>query len=105
MSKSRGMTKAELARAVTQHSNVAATDVDRVLESLTEVVLAQLSPEGPGVVTLAGLVRAEVAPLPERSERAGRNPATGEPITIAARPARSRGKVRLRPLKPLRDVL
>ncbi|MYB22670.1 MAG: hypothetical protein F4066_07345 [Chloroflexi bacterium] len=49
--------------------------------------------------------RAEVLPLPERSERAGRNPATGEAITIAAHPARPRGKVRLRPLKPLRNVL
>ncbi len=105
MSKSRGVTKAGLARAVTQRSRVAAKDVKRVLESLAEVVLEELSPEGPGVVTLAGPVRAEVVPLPERSERAGRNPATGEAITIAARWARPRGRVRLRLLKPLRDVL
>lgn len=105
MSEARGMTKSELTRAVAQHSNVAVSDVGLVLDALADVALAELSTDGPGRVTLAGLVRAEVAPQPERTERRGRNPATGEPITIAARPARPRGKIKLRPLKRLRDVL
>ena len=105
MSNARAKTKAQLARAVSERSQVPLRDVERTLEAMVEVVLAELSADGPGEVTLAGLVRASVVPQAERSERAGRNPATGEPMTIAARPARARGKIRLRPLKRMRDVL
>ena len=105
MSEARAKTKAELARAVSQRSNVALKDAERVLEAFADVALAELSADGPGVVTLLGLVRADVAPQTGRAEHMGRNPATGEPMTIAARPARLRGKVRLRSLKRLRDVL
>ncbi len=105
MSNTRAKTKAQLVRAVSQRGRVAVPDVERVLDALAEVVLAELSADGPGVVTIAGLVQAKVVPLAERAEHLGRNPATGEPITIAARPARARGRIRLRPLKRLRDVL
>ncbi len=105
MSDARAKTKARLNRAVADRTQLEASEVERVLDALSEVVLEELSADGPGAVTVAGLVTAEVRPEAARPERAGRNPATGEPITIAARPARARGKLKLRPLKRLRDVL
>lgn len=105
MTAARAKTKADLTREVALRANISARDVDRVIETLAEVVLDELSADGPGVITILGLIKAEVGPEAARPERAGRNPATGAPITIAARPARARGKLRLRPLKRLRDVL
>ena len=92
-------------RAVAERTHLEPPEVERVLDALSEVVLKELSADGPDAVTVAGLVKAEVRPEAARPERAGRNPSTGEPITIAARPARARGKLKLRPLKRLRDAL
>ncbi|MDE2745761.1 MAG: HU family DNA-binding protein [Chloroflexota bacterium] len=105
MNKVRAKTKTELIRAIAARIDLSAGEVGKVRDALSEQVLDELSAGGPGAVTVAGLIRAEVVAQPARSERTGRNPATGATITIAARPARERGKVRLRPLKPLRDVL
>lgn len=105
MSKARPRTNAEMVEAIAEQKNLSQEVVTKVLSGLADVVLADLSPRGPGRVTVAGLIKAEVVAVPARSERAGRNPATGEPITITARPANERGKIRLRPLKRLRDVL
>lgn len=105
MSDTRARTKAELTREISDRSRIAARDVELVLEAFSELVVEELAADGPGAVTIAGLVKAEVRPQAARAERAGRNPATGEPITVAARPARARGTLRLRPLKRLRDVL
>ena len=98
-------TMAQLTQAIAERCGIAAADVERVLEAHSEVVLEELADGGPGAVRIAGLVKAEVLPLSARGEHLGRNPATGEPMVIAARPARERGRFRLRPLKRLRDVL
>lgn len=105
MNEARQKTKLEMANAIAERTKLTPGEVSRVLDALAEVSLAELSSRGPGAVSLAGLVKAEVAPVPARKPRTGRNPATGAPITIAARPANQRGKIRLRPLKRLRDVL
>ena len=98
-------TKAQIARAIEEKTNIVSGDVNRVLDALAEVVLEDLSVGGPGSVTVAGLIKVDIVAQTARPERAGRNPATGETITIAARPALERGKVRVRALKKLRDVL
>lgn len=98
-------TRAELVSAIAERTNLSPGQVGRVMNALTEVALEELSPRGPGRVTLPGLLKAEVVSMPARRERAGRNPATGEAITIAARPACERGKIQLRPLKRMRDAL
>lgn len=105
MSNSQAKTKHQFARAVAERSGMSAADVQCVLDALAQVVLEELATDGPGAVTIAGLVKAEVLPRAARPERVGRNPATGDPVRIAAQPARTRGKIRLRPLKRLRDVL
>ena len=98
-------TRAQIVNAIGERADLQNSDVAKVLDALAEVVLEDLSPDGPGSVTVAGLIKVDIVPQTARPERPGRNPATGETITIAARPALARGKVRVRALKRLRDVL
>ena len=77
-----------------------------MLGALAEVVLDELSASGPGAVTVAGLVKAEVRPEAARPERTGRNPGTGEPITIAAPPRAGAGEAEAAPAQtPARRAL
>ncbi len=105
MSAERPKTKGQMASAIGERTGYANSVVTEVLDALADVVLEDLAPGGPGSATLAGLIKVDIVAQTARPERQGRNPATGEAITIAARPALDRGKVRLRALKRLRDVL
>ena len=105
MAGERPKTKAQIARAIGEKTGYTNTDVTQVLDALADLVIEDLSVGGPGSVTVAGLIKVDIVPQTARPERQGRNPATGEAITIAARPAVERGKVRVRALKRLRDVL
>ena len=105
MADAKPKTKAQMAKAIVAKTNIASRDVNEVLDALAEVVLEDLAVDGPGSVTVAGLLKVDIVAQTARPEREGRNPATGETITIAARPALDRGKVRVRALKRLRDVL
>ncbi len=103
-------TKAQMIKDIAAVSEVPAKDVARVMDALGEIVLHDLAPsrgrsKRAGAVTVAGLVKIDIAEQKARSKRMGRNPATGEEIEIAARPAKKRGKVRVRALKTLRDIL
>ena len=105
MTNQKPKTKAQMAKAIEAKTDIRSSDVNEVLDALAEVVLEDLSTSGPGSATLAGLIKVDIVAQTARPERQGRNPATGETITIAARPAQDRGKVRVRALKRLRDVL
>ncbi len=105
MAGERPKTKAQIARALAEKTGFTNGEVTVVLDALGDLVIEDLSPDGPGSVTVAGLIKVDVVAQTARPERQGRNPATGEAITIAARPAVERGKVRVRALKRLRDVL
>ena len=103
-------TKAQMIKDIAAVSEVPAKDVARVMDALGEIVLYDLAPsrgrsKRAGAVTVAGLVKIDIAEQKARSKRMGRNPATGEELEIAARPAKKRGKVRVRALKTLRDIL
>ncbi len=105
MANAKPKTKTQIAKAIEAKTDIRSQDVSEVLDALAELVLEDLSADGPGSVTVAGLIKVDIVSQSARPERQGRNPATGEAITIAARPALERGKVRVRALKRLRDVL
>lgn len=73
------MNKVELIGAVTSKSEISKKDVEKVINAFTNVVADALV-DG-DKVQLVGFGTFEVV---ERAERPGRNPATGETITIAA---------------------
>jgi nucleoid DNA-binding protein len=63
---------------------VSNADARRVLAALDEVVLEEIG--NPQKVRIGGLVQLTPRVKPATKKRQGRNPATGEEITIAAEP-------------------
>ena len=85
------MNKAELIEAIASSTEMTKTDVDKVITSFVDVVTDALT-KGEKV-SLKGFGNFEVR---ERGERTGRNPRTGEPMTIAASKAPA--------FKPRKDI-
>lgn len=90
------MNKAELIAALQNHSGLAnKKDIEAVLEGLSAVITETL--KAGDDVTLIGLGKFSVQAKPERQ---GRNPKTGEALTIAASNA-----VKFTVAKALKDSL
>ena len=73
------MNKTELVAAMAKETNLSKKDVEAVLKSFTDVVASELKKGGK--IQLVGFGTFEVS---ERAAREGRNPQTGETMTIAA---------------------
>jgi len=79
------LTQTQLADAVAEKAGLSRNEAKNVLAALEEVVLEQIS--NAEKVKIGNLVQLTVRLKPATKERQGRNPATGEEITIAAKPA------------------
>jgi DNA-binding protein HU-beta len=79
------LTQTQLADAVADRSGLTRADAKKALAALEDVVLEQLGEAEK--VKIGGLVQLTVRLKPATKAREGRNPATGETITIAAKPA------------------
>jgi nucleoid DNA-binding protein len=77
--------------------------VKEVFDALTALIGADLGKKGCGEFNLNGLLKLKTVNKPATKSRKGRNPFTGEEITIKAKPA-SR-KVRARALRPLNQMV
>ena len=73
------MNKTELISAMSENANMTKVDVEKALKAFIDTVTEEL--KNGGKVQLVGFGTFEVA---ERAERQGRNPKTGEAITIPA---------------------
>ena len=79
------LTQTQLADAVAERSGLSRSEAKNALSALEEVVLDEIS--NAEKVKIGGFVQLVVRMKPATKERLGRNPATGEEITIAAKPA------------------
>ena len=95
------LTQSQMIAAVADRAELSKADAKRALDALDEIVLEELG--NAQKVRLGGLVQLTVRVKPATKKRAGRNPATGEEITIAAKPASV--DVRARPLAKARAAL
>jgi DNA-binding protein HU-beta len=95
------LTQTQLIAAVAERSEFSKADIKRVLSTLDEVVLEELG--NAQKVRISGLVQLTVRVKPASKARKGRNPATGEEITIAAKPAAV--DLRARPLAKAKAAL
>jgi DNA-binding protein HU-beta len=95
------LTQTQLAAAVAEKTDLSNAEAKRVLTALEEVVLDQLG--NAEKVRIGGLVQLTVRMKPATKARKGRNPATGEEITIAAKPASV--DLRARPLAKAKEAL
>jgi DNA-binding protein HU-beta len=95
------LTQTQLVSAVADRAELSRSEAKRALAALDEVVLEELG--NAQKVRIGGLVQLTVRVKPAQKKRQGRNPATGEEITIAPKPASV--DVRARPLAKARDAL
>lgn len=96
------LSKTEILNALAESTGQSRKDVGAVLEALENLIEANIR-KSPGVFNLPGLLKIYVHTKPATKERTGRNPATGEEITIKARPASK--VVKARPLKKLKEMI
>ena len=79
------MTQTQLADAVADKSGLSRADAKKALSALEEVVLSEIG--NAEKIKIGGVVQLDVRVRPASEARPGRNPATGEEITISAKPA------------------
>ncbi len=79
------LTQTQFTSAVADRAEISKAEAKRVLDALEAVVLEELG--NAQKVKVGSLVQLTVRLKPASKARKGRNPATGEEITIAAKPA------------------
>src|ERR1700748_1492364 len=95
------LTQSQMIAAVADRAEMSKAEAKRALDALDEIVLEALG--NAQKVRLGGVVQLTVRVKPATKKRTGRNPATGEEITIAAKPATV--DVRARPLAKAKGAL
>ena len=95
------LTQTQLVTAVADRAELSKADAKRAVGALEEVVLEELG--NAQKVRIGGLVQLTVRVKPAQKKRKGRNPATGEEIEIAAKPASV--DLRARPLARAKSSL
>ncbi|CAN5281075.1 hypothetical protein BH18ACT12_BH18ACT12_06830 [soil metagenome] len=95
------LTQSQLVGEVAERVGLSKSDTKAVLEALEEVVLEQLGDAEK--VRIGGVVQLTVRVKDATKPRKGRNPATGEEITIGAKPASV--TVKARPLAKAKAAL
>ena len=95
------LTQTQLVTAVADRAQLNKNDAKRALAALDEVVLDELG--NAQKVRIGGLVQLTVRVKPAQKARKGRNPATGEEITTASKPASV--DLRARPLTRAKGAL
>jgi len=95
------LTQTQLAAAVADRAEISKAEAKRVLGVLEEILLEELA--NAQKVRVAGLVQLTVRVKPAQKARKGRNPATGDEITIAKKPASV--DLRARPLAKAKAAL
>src|SRR5450755_3507092 len=95
------LTQTQLAAAVADRAEITRAEAKRVLGALEDIVLEELG--NAQKVRVGGLVQLTVRVKPAQKKRKGRNPATGEEITISAKPASV--DLRARPLAKAKAAL
>ncbi|MEM0970009.1 MAG: HU family DNA-binding protein [Verrucomicrobiota bacterium] len=97
------LTKTEIVASLADSTGFSKTDVNAILGELSGLIEKSIGRRGPGSFTLPGLLKIEKKKKPATKKRMGVNPRTGEPMEIAAKPARN--DVKVRALKGLKDMV
>jgi len=96
-------TKSEILRTIAENTGLTRKDVVAVFDEMAALMKKDLGRRGPGVFTVAGLVKCRVVKKPATKARKGINPFTGEEMVFKAKPARK--VVKATPLKGLKDMV
>ena len=97
-------TKTQIIAALAESTELSKKDVALVFSKLGEMIEGHMKRRGSGEFTIPDTgVKIRRVKKPARKARMGRNPATGEAMKIAAKPAST--VVRVSALKALKDTL
>ena len=101
---SKRQTKTQIIAAIAEDTELTKKQVADVLASLGDLITRHIKKRGSGEFAIPDTgVKIRRVKKPARKARMGRNPATGEPMKIAAKPATT--AVRVTALKALKDTL
>jgi len=103
MSKAKSATKSAMFQELASKTGLSKKQIGGVFDALTGFIHDQVGKKGPGVVTLPGLLKVKRVEKPATKARPGRNPMTGEEITIPAKPKRT--VVKALCLKALKEMV
>jgi nucleoid DNA-binding protein len=95
--------KSAMFQSLAEATGLSRKDIAKVFDELTNFIKHGVSKKGAGVVAIPGILKIKRVHKEARPARPGRNPATGETITIPAKPART--IVKAYPLKGLKDMV
>jgi nucleoid DNA-binding protein len=97
--------KSEVTNSIAEVTGLSKKQVTSVFEALNAEIKKSLGAKGPGVFAIPGLVKIEKKKIPAKAARKGvPNPfKPGELMDVAAKPAST--KVKVRPLKSLKDLV
>ena len=96
-------TKSEILNHIAGETDLSRKEVSGVFDSLEGLIKKNLKASGPGLFSLAGLIKIKVVKKPATKARQGINPFTGEQMMFKAKPARKAVKVLA--LKGLKDMV
>ena len=97
------MSKTQILTHLATETGLTRTQVGAVLDELEVLIMRHIKKRSVREFTLPGLLKVAAVRRPATKKRMGRNPATGEAVEIAAKPATT--VVRLRALKRLKDMV
>jgi nucleoid DNA-binding protein len=97
-------TKTQILSAIAEETGLPRKDVTAVFASLNSLITRHLQRKGSGEITIPDTgIKVRRVIKPRTKARMGRNPATGEAIKIAAKPAKT--VVKITALKALKDKI
>lgn len=97
-------TKTQILTSIAESTELSKADVTKVFRALGDLVEAHMKRRGSGEFTIPDTgVKVRRIRKPARKSRMGRNPATGEAMKIAAKPAST--VVKVTALKALKDTI
>lgn len=98
------MTKTQIVTHIAESTGLTKKQVADVFAELGDLITAHMKRRGSGEFTIPDTgVKVRRVKKPARKARMGRNPATGEPMKIAAKPAST--TVRVTALKALKESI
>jgi nucleoid DNA-binding protein len=96
-------TKSEIQQRIAEATGTNRKQVAAFFDALAALIQQEIGKKGPGEVKIAGLLKVKRVEKPATKAKMGRNPRTGEPMEIKAKPKRT--IVRVRALKPLQEMV
>jgi len=95
------LNKTQFIAALVERTGLTKQQVTECLDELAALIGENLGEQGPGQISIPGLMKIKVVRKPATPEREGINPFTKEKTIFKAKPARN--VVKILPLKGLKD--